>query len=73
LTPEKLHEIMHRLDFSTADVGTVMGIHRRTVQFWLAGKSPVPLAAAMLLEGIYEGLLPMEWVEEKILASLRIA
>ncbi len=73
MTPDKLKEIMHRLDFTTADVATVMGVTRRTVQLWQAGTSPVPQSAIILLEGIYEGLLSMEWVEDKIVLALRIA
>jgi DNA-binding transcriptional regulator YiaG len=73
LSPDKLKEIMQKLDFSTADVATVMGVTRRTVQLWQAGTSPVPQSATILLDGIHEGLLPMEWVEDKIIAALRIA
>ena len=73
MTADKLKEIMHNLDFSTADVATVMGVTRRTVQLWIAGTSPVPLSAAIVLGGIDEGLLSMEWVEDKIVLALRIA
>ena len=73
MTPDKLNEIMHKLDFSTADVALIMGVTRRTVQLWLAGTSPPPQSATILLEGIYEGLLSMEWVEDKIVLALRIA
>ena len=73
MTPEQLKEIMRKLDFTTADVATVMGVTRRTVQLWLAGTSPVPLSATLVLEGIFEGLLSMEWVEDKIVLALRIA
>ena len=73
MNADKLKDIMHNLDFSTADVATVMGVTRRTVQLWQAGTSPVPLSAAIVLEGIYEGLLSMEWVEDKIVLALRIA
>lgn len=73
MTPDKLKDIMHKLDFSTADVALIMGVTRRSVQLWLAGASPPPASAVMLLEGISEGLLPMEWVEDKIIASMQIA
>ena len=73
MTADKLKDIMHKLDFTTADVATVMGVTRRTVQLWLAGTSPVPLSATLVLEGIFEGLLSMEWVEDKIVLALRIA
>jgi transcriptional regulator with XRE-family HTH domain len=73
LTPDKLKEIMHKLDFSTADVALIMGVTRRTVQLWLSGGNPPPASTIMVLEGILEGLLPMEWVEDKIIASMQIA
>jgi hypothetical protein len=62
---------MTKLDFTSADVATVTGVTRRTVQLWMAG-APIPLSAWILLEGILEGLLPMEWVEDKIVLALRI-
>jgi transcriptional regulator with XRE-family HTH domain len=73
LTPEQLKEIMRKLDFSTADVAVVMGVTRRTVQLWLAGKSPIPTSVDILLYAIFEGLLTIEWVEERLILSLQIA
>ena len=73
MTPEPLKEIMREIDFTTADVAIVMGVTRRTVQLWLAGTSPIPMSAAIVLAGIHEGVIPIEWLEDKILISLRIA
>lgn len=73
MTPEKLKDLMHKLDFNTADVATVMGVTRRSVQHWLAGVTPIPLSTAIVLGAILDGLLPIEWVEEKIIEELRIA
>ena len=73
MTPDQLKEIMAKLDFSTADVAIVMGVTRRTVQLWLAGSNPVPTAVDILLHAIFEGLLTIEWVEERIVRSLQIA
>jgi len=64
---------MDNLDFTTADIALIMGVNRRTVQLWLSGASPVPQPCAMVLQGIYEGLLPMEWVENQIIAAMQIA
>lgn len=72
MTPETLKEIMRKLDFNTADVAMVMGVNRRTVQLWLSGASPVPQSAIILLQAIFDGLLPIKWVEDKIIDSLRI-
>ena len=73
MNADKLKEVMEALDFTSADVATVTGVTRRTVQLWMAGTSPVPLSASIVLEGILEGLLSMEWVEDKIVLALRIA
>ena len=71
MTPEKLKDLMHKLDFNTADVATVMGVTRRTPQLWLSGHSPVPQSVAILLRAIRDGLLPLEWVEDRIIESLK--
>ena len=63
---------MAALDFTSADVATVTGVTRRTVQLWLSG-APIPLSAGIVLEGILEGLLSMEWIEDKLVLALRIA
>jgi transcriptional regulator with XRE-family HTH domain len=72
LNADKLKEVMTALDFTSADVATVTGVTRRTVQLWMAG-APIPLSAGIVLEGILEGLLSMEWVEDKLVLALRIA
>jgi predicted transcriptional regulator len=72
LNADNLKKVMESLDFSSADVATVTGVTRRTVQLWMAG-APIPLSAGIVLEGILEGLLPMEWVEDKIILAMRIA
>lgn len=72
MNADKLKEVMEALDFTSADVATVTGVTRRTVQLWMAG-APIPLSAGIVLEGILEGLLSMEWVEDKIVLALRIA
>ncbi len=73
MTPEQLKEIMAKLDFNTADVAVVMGVTRRTVQLWLAGKNPVPTSVDIVLHAIFEGLLSIEWVEDRLVKSLQIA
>jgi len=73
MTPDQLKEIMSKLDFTSADVAIVMGVTRRTVQLWLSGSSPVPTAVDIVLHAIFEGLLSIEWVEERLVQSLKIA
>lgn len=73
MTPDKLKEVMAALDFNTGDVAIITGNTRRAVQLWLSGVNPVPLSAALVLEAVLEGLLPLEWVEEKILLGMRAA
>jgi hypothetical protein len=57
----------------TRTVAIVMGVTRRTVQLWLSGSSPVPTAVDIILHAIFEGLLSIEWVEERLVQSLKIA
>ena len=73
MTPDQLREIMRKLDFNTADVAVVMGVTRRTVQLWQAGSSPIPTSVDIVLHAIFEGLLTIEWVEERLIQSLQIA
>jgi len=54
-------------------VALIMGVTRRAVQLWVSGASPVPQSCAMVLQGIHEGLLTMEWVENQIIAAMQIA
>ena len=73
MTPQQLKNVMEALGFNTGDVAILMGVTRRTPQLWLAGASPVPQSAAILLEAIKEGLVTIEWVEDKIVLALQIA
>jgi len=73
MTPDQLKEIMRKLDFTSADVAVVMGVTRRTVQLWLAGSNPVPTSVDIVLHAIFEGLLPIAWVEDRLIKSLQIA
>ena len=73
MSPGTFKQTMDNLDFTTADVALIMGVNRRTVQLWISGASPVPQSCAMILQGMYEGLLPMEWVESQIIAAMQIA
>ena len=73
MTPGTFKQTMDNLDFTTADVALIMGVTRRAVQLWVSGASPVPQSCAMVLQGIHEGLLTMEWVENQIIAAMQIA
>ena len=72
MTPDQLKEIMTKLDFTSADVAIVMGVTRRAVQHWLAGSSSIPTSVDIVLHAIFEGLLSIEWVEERLVQSLKI-
>ena len=73
MTPDQLKALMDVLGFTTADVAVLMGVTRRTPQLWLSGHSPIPQSVAILLRAIKDGLIPLEWVEDRILENIKIA
>ena len=72
MTPTALKDTMAALGFTTGDVAVLMGVTRRTPQLWLAGHSPIPQSAAILLEAIREGLVTIEWLEDKIVLAMKV-
>ena len=72
MTPDQLKDLMDVLGFTTADVAVLMGVTRRTPQLWLSGHSPIPQSAAILLEAIREGLVTIEWLEDKIVLAMKV-
>ena len=73
MTPTALKDTMAALGFTTGDVAVLMGTTRRTPQLWLSGHSPIPQSVAILLRAIKDGLIPLEWVEDRILENIKIA
>ena len=73
MTPVAFRELTKDLGFTTGDVAVLMGVTRRTPQLWLSGHSPIPQSVAILLRAIKDGLLPLEWVEDRILENIKIA
>ena len=73
MSPTTLKEMMDHLGFTTSDVAVLMGVTRRTPQLWLSGHSPVPQSVAILLRAIRDGLLPLEWVEDRILETIKLS
>ena len=71
MTPATLKDLMATLGFTTGDVAVLMGVTRRTPQLWLSGQSPIPQSAAILLEAIKEGLVTIEWLEDKIVLAMK--
>ena len=71
MTPAAFRELTKDLGFTTGDVAVLMGVTRRTPQLWLSGHSPIPQSAALLLEAIRDGLIPLEWVEDRILETIK--
>ena len=72
MTPAAFRELTKDLGFTTGDVAVLMGVTRRTPQLWLSGHSPIPQSAALLLEAIRDGLIPLEWVEDRILETIKL-
>ena len=73
MTPAALKDLMATLGFTTGDVAVLMGVTRRTPQLWLTGHSPIPQSVSILLRAIKDGLIPLEWVEDRILETIKIA
>ena len=73
MTPAAFRELTKDLGFTTGDVAVLMGVTRRTPQLWLAGHSPIPQSVAILLRAIKDGLIPLDWVEDRILETIKIA
>ena len=72
MTPAAFRELTKELGFTTGDVAVLMGVTRRTPQLWLSGHSPIPQSVAILLQAIKDGLLPLEWVEDRILETIKL-
>jgi hypothetical protein len=73
MTPAAFRELTSDLGFTTGDVAVLMGVTRRTPQLWLAGHSPIPQSVAILLRAIKDGLIPLEWVEDRILETIKLS
>ena len=71
MTPNDLKILMQTLGFTSGDVAVLMGVTQRAVQMWLSGSSPVPQSVAILLQAVENGLLPLEWIEDRILEIIR--
>ena len=73
MTPAAFRELTKDLGFTTGDVAVLMGTTRRTPQLWLSGHSPIPQSVAILLRAIKDGLIPLEWVEDRILETMKLS
>lgn len=49
MTPAQYRCILKRLGLSQRKAGPFLGVNERTSRKWIAGDSPVPLSAALLL------------------------
>lgn len=49
MTPSQLRGILKKLGFTAREAAARLGVDERTVRRWLAGDSPIPTAAAVLL------------------------
>ena len=66
MTPEKLKDIMTKLEFNTNDLAVLMGVTRRAVQLWASGHNPVPQACAIVLMALLEEKVTLEWLVDQI-------
>ena len=66
MTPATLKSIMLELEFNTHDVSVICGVTRRTAQLWTSGRSPVPQSCALVLLGIAQHKLSLDWILDQI-------
>ena len=61
-------DFMVRHDLNHADIAWMTGKNIRTVQFWLAGKYPIPQLVTMLCMAIDRGAIDFEWIVTAVAA-----
>jgi len=66
MTPATLKAIMLDLEFNTNDVAVICGVTRRTTQLWTSGRSPVPQSCALVLMGLADQIITLDWVLDQI-------
>jgi DNA-binding transcriptional regulator YiaG len=49
MTPKQLRTVLRRLGFSQLEAARRLGVHARTVRFWVAGTYRIPEPVVILL------------------------
>jgi hypothetical protein len=62
MTPQDLAAFMDKHRFSQSDIAWLTGKNKRTVQFWLAGRHPVPQMAYMICCAVNDDRLDLDWI-----------
>ena len=66
MTPKEFAEVCDTLGLNNSDIALITGNTMRAVQFWRVGKNPVPQSVAIILNGMAEGEIDMDWVAEQV-------
>jgi len=62
MTPNDLQRFMNNQEFSQSDIAWLTGKNKRTVQFWLANKYPIPQTVYLLCCAITDGRIDPDWI-----------
>ena len=66
MSPDEFEDVCASLGLTNSDIAMITGNTMRAIQFWRAGKNPVPQAAAILLTGMATGHIDMGWVADQV-------
>jgi hypothetical protein len=66
MTPDEFEDVCASLGLTNSDIAMITGNTMRAIQFWRAGKNPVPQTAAILLTGMATGHIDMGWVADQV-------
>lgn len=66
MTKEKLLAIMESAGLSRDDLSAITGRSSRQTYSWTTGAAPVPRALALVLYGLEDGIIPLNWLIEAI-------
>jgi hypothetical protein len=61
MTSQDLAAFMDKHRFSQSDIAWLTGKNKRTVQFWLADRYPVPQMFYMICCAIDDGTIDLDW------------
>lgn len=66
MTPDEFNDVCASLGLTNSDIAMITGNTMRAIQFWRAGKNPVPQSVAILLYGMATGNIDMDFVAYQV-------